>query len=303
MNPMVSVTNNLKVSLTGFQVLSGLCGAIGLIYVLRGALIGFDTLPSSTEEALGGVSKAVLSFIAVLVGLFIVGSGVAYVFVFGWIRDWQARVMNWSQGQTLDKVRLEKLSQTLSKWIVWSQWSPIIGAVLVLLLFTVGGAIIGGLIGSLGGLGGSSLEGTLSSVGGAGALGGLLAVFVVIWVSPFVILNWLIFKAIQTWMLEVTSRVVGRAGKVNLLSQSNAVSSWFVFCQVVIGLGALLFVFSGLTAGTSDGSSATPTLSILLTLALDALCFMMLQWSKTFMFGVTGYAERYGSSNESLSKV
>jgi hypothetical protein len=305
MNPVVSAMNNLKVSLTVFQVFSGLYGAVGLIYIFGGAVLGFVPLPltSSDGEAVNVTSRALLTFLAVLVGLLIVGSGVAYIFVFGWIKDWQARVVGWTQGQVMDKMRLEKLSSTLSKWILWSQWSPLIGAVLTLLLLTIGGAIVGGLIGSLGGLGGSSLEGTLSSVGGAGALGGLIAVFVVIWASPFIILNWLIFKAIQVWMLEVSNRAVGRPTNVNLMNQSNAVSSWFVFCQVVIGLGALLFVFSGLTAGSADGSSGNPIVAILIPLALNVLYFMMLQWSKTFMFGVAGYAERYGSSHESLSKV
>jgi len=295
MNPVVSATNNLRVGLTVLQVLSGLVAVLGVLYIIAGFF--FSSMLSS-----GNTVLASSNLLFVLLGLLVIASGLGYFYVIVWIKEWQARVSGWSQGQSLDKARLEKLTQTLSKWIVWSQWSPIIGVALVLALMTVGGAILGSLLGGLSGLGNSSGNIALSSLSGASLLGGLLALAVIVGAAPVVVLNWLILKSILTWLLEMTNRALGRARNINLLSQSNAVSSWFVFAQVVIGLGALLTVSSAVT-GNGSSTNANAPLTLVLSLAVDLLNFMLLQWSKTFMFGVAGYAERHGSSAVDLSKV
>lgn len=297
MNPMVSATNNLRIGLTILQVLTGFSAVLGLLGLFTQSQ-QFLQDPGNQNSSVGSLPL----FVIALVDLLIIVLSVAYIFIIGWIKEWQARVSGWSQGQNLDQVRLERLSDTLGKWIMGSQWGPIIAVGLVLLLFTVGGAIFGALLGSIGSSNGSSgSSGSLNSLAGAGIFGGILAFVVLLVGAPVIVLNWLVLKSIKTWLLEVTNRAVGRPASTNLLTLSNGVSSWLVFSQVMVCTLAVFTLLSLLRGSTGAGTVSPVTLA--LSIGGEVLNFMLLQWSKTFMFGVAGYAERYGSSAVDLSKV
>ena len=293
MNPVVSATNNLRVGLTVLQVLTGVNAVLGLLSLVSQAQSSPRLFGPQNSSSVGSTVVVALS------GLLIVALSVVSVFVIGWIKDWQARVSGWSQGQSLDKARLEQLSSTLSKWIVWSQLGPVIAIGLILLLFTVGGAIVGAILGGVSNTNGSS--GGLNSLTGAGILGVVAALALLVGALPVIILNWLVLKNIKIWLLAVTDRALERSGYTNLIGQSNTVSSWLVFSQVMVCVLAVFTLLSVLR--TSVDSSAISPLTLALSLGGTALNFMLLQWSKTFMFGVAGYAERYGSSAVDLSKV
>jgi len=293
MNPVVSATNNLKIGLTVLQVLTGVNAVLGLLSLVGQAQNNPRLFGPQDSSSAGSTVVIALSGL-----LIVVLSGVS-VFVIGWIKEWQARVSGWSQGQSLDEARLEQLSSTLSKWIVWSQWGPIIAVGLVLALFTVGGAIVGAILGGISNTNGSS--GGFNSLAGAGVFGGILAFVVLLIAAPVIALNWLVLKSIKTWLLEVSGRAAGHSGNTNLLTLSNSVSSWLVFSQVMVCILAV-FTLLSVTRTAADSSAISP-LTLALSLGGAALNFMLLQWSKTFMFGVAGYAERYGSSAVDLSKA
>ena len=287
MNPVVSATNNLRIGLTVLQVLSGINAGSSLL-----------GLGQVTQIISSSPSSQVAKLLLVLLGVLIVALGVVSVFVIGWIKDWQARVSEWSQGQNLDKGRLEQLTSTLSRWLVWSQWGPIIVIGLFVLFLTVGGAVLGALWGGISSTGGSK---GLNSLSDAGIFGGIVAFGALLLAAPIIILNWQILKNIKIWLLAVTDRALGHSGYTNLIGQSNTVSSWLVFSQVMVCILAVFTVLSLLRGST--GASTVSPVTLVLSLGGAFLNFMLLQWSKTFMFGVAGYAERYGSSAVELSKV
>jgi len=284
MNPVVSATNNLRVGLTVLQVIFGIYAAIGLLYVVTGATLGtLVQMPNSDRFSVEGLGR-----FSAFVGLFIFASNISYIVLLNWVKQWQAQVGGWSNEKSLDEGQFQKLSNTLSRWISWSQWAPVLGVALFFLIFVVSGVIIGS---------------TLGKSAGVGELWGVLTFAALLVISPFIILNGLILKSIRIWMLALTDRVLGHSGYTNLIGQSNVVSNWFVLTQVVIALIALLTLAPALTNIGSNSSNVTSFVVMLLTLALDILNFMLLQWSKTFMFGVAGYAERHGSSAVDLSKA
>ncbi len=288
MNPVVSATNKLENGLTAYQVLIYMSIILAIFNLLT---------VSFTVASLGGIGGG-LSLLLLLEGLFFIAVGAGTYYIVNWIKDWQTRISDWTRGQHLDRGRLEQLANTLSKWILWSQWSPIIIFGLFLLLSLAGGAILGGLTGAFS----SGTNNPVGSLVGASGFGAIIAIGFLLIFAPITILNWLVFKSIKTWMLEVTNCALGRPMGVNLLGQTNTVSSWLVFTQVMIVIIVLLSLLPIFTGRGLNTSSLTSIVTTLLTLAGYALNFMLLQWSKTFMFGVAGYAERYGSS-EGLSQV
>ena len=287
MNPVISATNNLRIGLTVLQVLTGVNTVLGLLNLRQNSQVAYSASPSEGFTVL-----------LVLLNVLIVILGLVSVCVIGWIKDWQARVSGWSQGQSLDKTRLEQLTSTLSRWLVWSQWGPIIVIGLFVLFLTVGGAVLGALWGGISSTGGSK---GLNSLSDAGIFGGIVAFGAILLAAPIIILNWQILKNIKIWLLAVTDRALGHSGYTNLIGQSNTVSSWLVFSQVMVCILAVFTVLSLLRGST--GASTVSPVTLVLSLGGAFLNFMLLQWSKTFMFGVAGYAERYGSSAVELSKV
>jgi len=293
MNPVISATNNLRIGLTVLQVLAVVNTVLGLLNLRQIAQVTNSVSPNEGPNVLPeflNFLSAILGFkVAPVFYVLIVILGLVSIFVIGWIKDWQARVSGWSQGQSLDKTRLEQLSSTLSKWIVWSHWGPII------VIGIIGLCYIGiGIIFDLGRL----ISGDFSSYG---ILHGIFVFFAFLVASPLIVLNWLVLKNIKIWLLTVIDRALGHSGYTNLIGQSHTVSRWLVFSQVMVCVLAVYTMLS-LTGGPTADSTVTQ-LTLVLLLGNAVLDFMLLQWTKTFMFGVAGYVEGYGSSAAELSKA
>lgn len=264
---MDSTTKSLNVSLMVMQVLNGFYIILGLFMMVAGSFVA--QLLSRQYSSYGSVFPSSLFLI---LGLWMVGFGVIAILILGWAKEWQARASEWTRGITIDTARLQKLTTTLDRWMIFSQWSTLILAALALVLPIFFSALLG------------------RSISGAGFPALILVIGILIGAAPPIVINWLILASIRTWVLEVNNRMVSRTNTLSLMEQSKKVSSWFVFCQVVLGIVILLDVY---TLISSLGSSAIATTQALLSMASYAFLGMVLEWSKRFAIDVSAYADRH----------
>jgi hypothetical protein len=181
---MNSTTKNLNISLTIVQVFSGLSTLIGIVVLLSGAFFG-----KFVGERFGasGVASLVVPYIGL--GLFLVASGILGIFLLNWIKEWQARVGEWTQGSKIGKFRLQAITSTLEGWISVFQWGLIVLALLFTLIIFLSIATV------------RELSSEFPIATAAAALVFVIPVFF----APGLVINWLILKNIRTWMLEVKS--------------------------------------------------------------------------------------------------
>jgi hypothetical protein len=260
---MDSTTKNLNISLTVMQVLSGL-------YVLLGAFILFDGPIEgkvySDFYKIPAPSTAI--FFLSLLGLIILTGGVAGILILNWAKEWQARAIAWTRGANIDKVRFQALTSTLGRWMVVFQWVPVV-ILTIVIVFILAIVFI------------SQKE---FDQFGFSAIA-LMVVLPIVY-APEIVINWLILKSIRIWLLETSNRITTQANTLNLVQQSNIISSWFLMCQIVLGLGILSSLFSL----SLEGSSLPATI---LFVAVITFYVMVLEWSKRFAQGVSAFADRH----------
>ncbi|MBB6098775.1 hypothetical protein HNR42_002210 [Deinobacterium chartae] len=298
-NQILTSGRNIVTALTVLQVLTGLGALVGLLFVFLafslgglaslGAFSGQD-LAKELGSAAGGAT------LLGLYGLLILANVVIYLFLIAWIKGWIGPIGRWAAGQgSFDPRRIHAITETLGRWIVFFQWAPL----LAIALFVIGALVISSVVGMAGGL--------LSNDGGAGLLaGGAVFVFtliaiVTIWLPGFLI-NLFMLGWIRRWMVGVTDRALGRPSKEGSLEPlSRTLSGWFTFFQVLTGLVILFSLLpvlvptdSGLfnEANSSSDSPAATLAAFILTALFYGLYIALLQWSKTYMQGVTGVVDR-----------
>jgi hypothetical protein len=71
------------------------------------------------------------------------------------------------------------------------------------------------------------------------------------------------------------------------MQQSNTIATWFVVCQVVLGLSALPNLLS---LGSSESGGL---LAVLIAVAINVFYGFILEWSKHFAQEVSAYADRH----------
>jgi hypothetical protein len=266
---MNSTTKNLNISLTIVQVFGGLYAFFGVVMLLGGAFFG-----RFAGERLGISGVASLVFPYIVLGLFLIVNGIWGIFLLNWIKEWQARVSEWTQGSRIDKFRLQAITSTLEGWISVSQWGPIVLTLFFTLIIFLSIATIRQL----------SSE---SGIPNIAAVAGAIAFAIPIFCAPGLVINWLILKNIRTWMLEVNRRITTRINTIDLMQQSNTISTWFVVFQVLLGLGVLRNLFF---AGSSENGGF---LVVLIAGAINVFYGFVLEWSKHFAQEVSAYADRH----------
>jgi MFS family permease len=264
---MDSTTKSLNVSLTVMQVLNGFYILWGLFMMVAGSFVA--QLLSQQYSRYGSVFP---SWLFLILGLWTVAYGVVTILLLNWAKEWQARASEWTRGISIDTARLQKLTTTLDRWMIFSQWSTLILAALALVFPIFFSALLG------------------RSISGAGFPALILVIGILIGAAPPIVINWLILGNIRTWILEVNNRIVSRKNTLNLMEQSKKISSWFVFCQVIIGIVILLDVF---TLISSLGSSTIGVTQALFSIAVYVFLGMILEWSKRFAVDVSAYADRH----------
>lgn len=303
-NDSAAVATNGRSLMTWLAVGQWFYLVIGVLYVLGLLLAAF------VGNATGG-SEARAAFGVILVSAVVTGAIFGlYFLVLGWAREWIGRVRDWaSQGREPGVARLDALRGTLGRWIGFFQWLPAVVGVLAVLGALLVGALAGGVLdflGSLGTLAGGEEVDPAARTALSGVFGIFFMVFLIVYLAPIVVINFLILGAVRRWMNGTTDHLLGRSHPP-LVPMANTVSGWFVFCQVLLVLGALGSLLglvlplslAGLGGLAGTGTEDLPDLSALLatgpvvaiatlfSLAVYLLQFLLLEWSKRFSLGVS----------------
>ena len=127
---------------------------------------------------------------------------------------------------------------------------------------------------------------------------------------PLVVANWWGLQRVKSWVLGVTKQFTRRArGRWSLLELSKKLSVWFTAAQVLQGALALLLIYSLIVRG------AIGSVLLLLTfnpmaglyvafiavspLVLYITTFLLLQWTRPFMQGVSYYIDTFLNKQQS----
>jgi len=283
-----AVATNGQRLLTWLRVTQWLYGILAVLYTVGMMLTAL--IPGAL--GMGGMEGGA---ILALVALFVGGTMLLLVLVIGWAREWLARVRGWAAlGERVDAARMQQLHDTLSRWIGFYQWMPIVTGALAAVVAVVFGSVMSGALGSLGGTGADdSVFFTVFMV--------LYMIFVFV---PYGVVNFLILGSVRRWMSGTTDHLVGRPHGP-LVPLATTVGNWFVFCQVLIGLSALWLVgsmllfavmpaaFMGASGNFGDsvaglGAMAAATMiPLAVSVAVYVLLFLLLEWSKRYAHGVS----------------
>lgn len=285
----------LRVWLTVLQVLSAVVGSLSAVFllVLGGLLLAGSSLPSAFQNDFGSLPRGALSLVGglfLLSGLLYAAFVVVYLLLIGWAKEWEGQVARLSTSQGGNVARVAALSRTLSSWITASQWAPVVLYGLMLIGVLAGASWLTALF-SDGELGQDArFIGPL--------LGGIYAVGILIGGGSQAVVNWLVLAAVRRFMNATTQRLRGLSLPVT--PAASTVGTWFIVLMVLVGLGGgLMLLYVPLLAlvgigasqdsraaadlGLSLGSSAV---SMLFSVALYALMFLLLLWSRAYALSV-----------------
>lgn len=303
-NDSTAVATNGRSLMTWLGVGQWFYLVIGVLYVLGLLLAAF------IGNRVGG-SEARAAFGLILASAVVAGVSFGlYFLVLGWAREWIGRVRDWaSQGREPGVGRLDALRGTLGRWIGFSQWLPAVLSVLAVLGALLLGALAGGVLdflGALGNVNGRDAVDASTRTALSGVFGIFFMVFLIVYLAPVVVINFLILGAVRRWMNGTTDHLLGRPHPP-LVPMANTVNGWFVFCQVLLVLGALGSLMglvlplslAGLGGLAGTGGDDLPDFSALLAtgpfaaiaalfgLAVYLLQFLLLEWSKRFSLAVS----------------
>lgn len=271
---VASAGRSLVTWLTALQALSvvGAAASFGLLFAPSGAA----GLP--TGFLVG------LTLFQVLIAL-------VYVFVLQLTKRWMTNARVWATGEgSPDPDAAVRQSRTLSGWLVFGQWLPIVALPVVggLVWYAAGLALDPAVL-AQSGVDVSTLPSgvTAEQIANLARVGILITL--VTFGLPSIFINFAVLGWVRRWMNGVTDAVAGRAPRETRLPElAGTLGRWFTFFQVLlVFFAALLLIVPLLPTEEGLNASVSDRLVLFLNFLQLALYTALLQWSKTFMFGVT----------------
>ncbi|PYE51929.1 hypothetical protein [Deinococcus yavapaiensis] len=270
---VASAGRSLVTWLTVLQALSvvGAAASLALLFVPSGAGLPAGIL-------LG------ITLVQILLAL-------VYVLVLQLTKGWMTNARMWATGEgTPDPDVTARQGRTLSGWLVFGQWLPVVALPIVGgLVWYASSLALDPAVLAQSGVDTSSLPSGMTSeqIAGVARIG--ILVTLVMFGLPSIVINFAILGWIRRWMSGVTDAVAGRSpSETRLPELAGTLGRWFTFFQVLLVFFAALLLIvpllptqEGVNAGLGD------RLNLLLAFLQLALYTALLQWSKSFMFGVT----------------
>lgn len=280
-----------------------------------------------------------IKFGSIAVGLLSAGIGTVFFLFLRSLKSWFGGVAGWTYGDNINSVTLDDISSSIRRWLSVGQWLPAlyIGVIVICLILGISQAValatafgiltVGlfifpafGMVAFL------SLIFTLASALSDLALSGFnasapLATSVknTLWtpILPFavfnialVVANWIGLEQVKSWAEKVTRQFARRTkGRMGLLELSQKLAIWFTAAQVLQGALALLLIYLLIIKGMVGIVLAVLNANFFAGLyfafiaigppVLYVTTFLLLQWTRPFMNGVSYHIDTFLGSQQS----
>jgi len=322
--------------LSVYQIVVALGAGLAL---LAGVWILLFPISSQNIGSLGSGNVSLVKFGSIAVGLLSAGIGTVFFLFLKSLKSWFGGVAAWTYGDNINSVTLDDISSSIRRWLSVGQWLPAlyIGVIVICLLlgpavpaafgvalgvlsvgvflFPAFGmvAFLTFLLAFLGPISNFS-QGTVSPIYPlSDSLKSALLISTLLFAAfnlPLVAANWIGLERVKTWVRGVTGQFARRAkGRVGLLELSKKLALWFTAAQILQGALSLLLIYSLIVRGALGGVITVLSLNFfaglyfafiaLGPLALYVTTFLLLQWTRPFMDGVSYYIDTFLGGQQS----
>jgi len=322
--------------LTVYQIVVALGAGLAL---LAGVWILLFPISSQNIGGLGSGNVSLIKFGSIAVGLTSAAMGTVFFFFLRSLKVWFAGVAAWTYGDDINSVTLDDVSSSIRRWLSVGQWLPAAYVGLIVVLLALGpaqpvafgvafGVLLMGLLlfpafGMVAFLSfvlafltplTSLAQGAVSAINPlTDSLKGALFTSTLLFAAfnlPLVAANWIGLERVKTWVRGVTGQFARRAkGRVGLLELSRKLALWFTAAQVLQGALALLLIYSLVIRGSLGSILYLFTLNFFAGLyalfilvgppVLYVTTFLLLQWTRPFMNGVSYYIDTFLGGQQS----
>ncbi|WP_027481799.1 hypothetical protein [Deinococcus pimensis] len=271
-SPVATSGRQIVSWLTVLQVLSVVSAVAYVVLALLGRSQAGVQVSRTVDLSIGGL-QVLLS--------------VLWVLAIQVMKRWMTDVRHWATGDGAPNAeRTDRDARTLRGWLLAGQLLPILAAFVIVPLTWYAIGI---------GLDTAEFQDQLRRQSGgqnlppetlraAVQLGSVLTL--VFFVVPSIAINWAVLGWVRRWTRGVTDAVAGRPlGEPRLADVAGTLARWFTFFQALLVLVILMVLAVPLVGLPQE--TGLDRVSLVVYFLLLSLQVALLQWSKTFLAGVT----------------